>query len=330
MKRREFIAGIGGAVAWPLAARAQQTDRVRRIGVLMGGAERDAESSPRVMAFRQGLEKLGWTVGRNLQVDYYWSMADIERTRTAAAELERSAPDVIVADGSTRLAALRQATRTIPIVFVFVAEPVAQGFVASLAHPGGNITGFTGGGEPTLAGKLLGLLKEIAPRVRHVSVMFNPETSPGNVQYFRSMEAAARTLAVEAVMVPVHEPGEIEAVMTMLGHEPGNGLIVAPDNYTTVHRKLVLDLAARYQLPAIYAFRYFVADGGLVSYGFDPIDPFRHAAGYVDRILRGEKTADLPVQQPTKFELVINLKTARALGITVPQTLLVAATELIE
>jgi putative ABC transport system substrate-binding protein len=332
MRRRDFIAGLGGVTAvWPTAARAQLPERVRRIGVLMGGSERDAESLPRVMTFRQSLEKLGWTVGRNLRVDYCWSMADIERTRVAAAELGRSAVDVIVADGTTRLTAVREATRTIPIVFVFVSEPVAQGFVASFAHPGGNITGFTGAGEPTLAGKLLGLLKEIAPSVKRVSVMWNPATSPGNVQqYFSSVEAAARTLAVEAVTAPVHEPAEIEAVMTMLGQEPGNGLIVAPDNYTTVHRKLVLELAARNQLPAIYAYRYFVADGGLASYGVDPIDPFRQAAGYVDRILRGEKPADLPVQQPTKFELVINLKTAKVLGLTVPNTLLVSADEVIE
>jgi putative ABC transport system substrate-binding protein len=305
---------------------------VYRVGVLMGGSERDPESSPRIIAFQQGLEKLGWSVGRNLLVDYHWSMADSERTRDAAAEFGKSSVDVIVADGSTRLAAVQEATRAIPIVFVFVAEPVAQGFVASFAHPGGNITGFTGGGEPTLGGKLLGLLKQIAPNVRQVSVMFNPATSSAVYvpQYFHSVEAAARTLAVEAVLTPVREPADIEAAMTMLAHEPSNGLLVYPDNYTTVHRKFVHELAARHRLPAIYAYRYFVADGGLISYGADAVDPFRQAAGYVDRILRGAKPADLPVQQPTKFELVINLKTAKTLGLNVPQTLLVAADEVIE
>jgi putative tryptophan/tyrosine transport system substrate-binding protein len=237
VKRREFIAGLGGAAAWPLAALAQQPDRVPLIGVLMGGSEGDAESLPRVIAFRQGLERLGWTVGRNLQVDYYWAMAQAERTQAAAAELERSAVDVAVTDGSTRLVAVWDATRTIPIVFVFVSEPVAQGFVMSLAHPGGNITGFTGVGEPTLGGKLIALLKEIAPRVRRASVLWNPATTPGYAQqYFPLVEAAGRAVAVETIMAPVRETAEIETVLTILGREPTNGLIVAPDNYTTVHR----------------------------------------------------------------------------------------------
>jgi putative ABC transport system substrate-binding protein len=329
MRRREFIAGLGGAAAWPVVARAQQGDRIRRIGVLMGGAETDPESKPRMDAFQQGLEKLGWTAGRNAQIDVRWTMGDAERTRSAAAELVNLAPDVIFSGGSGRLAALQRATRSVPIVFVFVADPVAQGFVASLARPGGNITGFSIM-ESTLAGKWVELLKELAPHVAHVAFMFNPETAPAAIEPATYVQAAAQKLAIESVVAHVRELADIDAVMTSLASRPGGGLIIPADSYTTVNRKLVLDLAARYRLPAIYPTRSYVADGGLASYGVDAIDPFRQAARYVDRILRGEKPADLAVQQPTKFELVINMKTAKALGLTIPETLLATADEVIQ
>jgi putative tryptophan/tyrosine transport system substrate-binding protein len=331
MRRREFISLLGsGAATWPLAAQAQQPDRMRRIGVLMAFAENDPEGKVRAAVFERALQELGWTSGRNIRIDYRWvPPGDVEQTRAAAAELLKLAPDVTLAHATQATAELQRATPTVPVVFVVVSEPVAQGFVQSLAHPGGNITGFTNV-EPTLGAKWLELLKEIAPRVTRVAVLYNPGTAPYATLYFHSTEVVAQKMAVELIVAPVHEPAEIEAALTMLGREPGGGLILPPDPFTVAHRKLIFDLAARYRVPAISAFRYLSNEGCLVSYGVDVRDQFRQGAAYVDRILRGKKPADLPVQQPTKFELVINLKTARALGLDVPPMLLARADEVIE
>jgi putative ABC transport system substrate-binding protein len=330
LRRRELITLLGGAaVAWPFAAHGQQPDGVRRVGVLMLPAENDPAGRRRVVAFEQGLEKLGWTVGRNLSIDYRWNMSNVERARTAAAQLLTLAPDVLLANGTPALPVAQNATSSVPIVFTVVNEPVAMGFVASLARPGGNVTGFTNL-EPTLGAKWLELLKEIAPGVKRVAVIFNPGTNPSAALFARSTEAAAQKLAVDVVVAPIHEPAEIEALMMILGREPGGGLLFPTVNFIAFHRTMIFELAARYRLPAIYARRFFADEGGLVSYGPDDVDQFQQAATYVDRILRGEKPGDLPVQQPTKFDLVINLKTAKALGLTVPNTLLVAADDLIE
>jgi ABC-type uncharacterized transport system substrate-binding protein len=329
VRRRQFITLLGGAAAWPLVARAQQSDRVRRIGVLMAGRESDQQSGSRITAFQQGLEKLGWAVGRNLAIDYRWSASDFERARAAATELLSLAPDLIVANALSAARAAQQATRTVPIVFTGVSEPVAQGLVASLARPGGNTTGFTNL-EPSVGGKWVELLKEVAPRVARVSVMFNPTSASIAAQFVHSIEAAGAKLDLKTVEARVHELAEIEAVMTRLGREPGNGLIFPLDTFTALHHKLIVELAARHRLPAIYPFGYYAAAGGLVSYGADVTDQFRRSAAYVDRILRGEAPGDLPVQQPTKFEFVINLKTAKALGLDVPPTLVAIADEVIE
>jgi putative ABC transport system substrate-binding protein len=332
MRRRQFTTLLSGsAAAWPLAARAQQPQRVRRVGVLMNLAESDPEAQARVVVLRETLGKLGWTVDRDLAIDYRWGLGnlDIERTQIAASDLVLSAPDAILATGGPALTPLQQATRTIPIVFMTVSEPVALGFVASLARPGGNITGFTNI-EPTFGAKWLELLREMAPRVTRFAVMFNPDTSTIGARISQSAETAAQKFAVELVGARVRQPADVAMAIEMLAREQRGGLIVAPDGFTQNHRKLILDLAARHQLPAIYAYRYFAADGGLMSYGADVLNQFRQAAGYLDRILRGEKPADLPVQQPVKFELVINMKTAKALGLIVPLTLQVAADEVIE
>jgi len=330
MNRRAFITLLGGAaVTWPLAARAQQPERMRRIGVLMALFEDDPDSRPRVEAFQQGLEKLGWTLGRNVRIDYRWARGDLEGTRAAVAELMRLPLDVILAEGTPNLRLLRQGTSSIPIVFTVVSEPVAAGFVASLAHPGGNITGFTNL-EPSMGEKWLELLKEISPRVSRVALVFNPDTIPVSFQSSRSAQAAADKFGVEVVVAGVRDLAQIEPVVTRVGREQDGGLILPPDVFTAVHRKLIIELAARHRLPAVYSFRFFAADGGLISYGVDLVHQFRLAGAYVGRILRGEKPADLPVQQPTKFELVINLKTARALGLEVPPTLLARADEVIE
>jgi len=329
VNRRAFITLLGSATAWPLAARAQQGDRMRRIGVLIVFSENDSSSQRRVAAFQQGLAKLGWTVGRNLQIDYRWAISDDERARAAAAELLALGPDVILANATTALAASQRATRAVPIVFIGVSEPIAQGFVASLAHPDGNITGFTNL-EPSMSAKWLELLKEIAPGVTRVAVMFKPALSHAIPLFQDSLKLAAPKFGVELIEAPVHDSAEIEAVLTRLGREPGGGLILLPDTFLASNLKLILEIAAHHQLPAIYPFRYFVGAGGLMSYGPDVDDQFRQAAGYVDRILRGEKPGDLPVQQPTKFEFVINLKTARALGLDVPPMLLARADEVIE
>ncbi len=331
MRRRDFIILTGGAaspMAWPLAARAQKADRVRRIGVLIPYAESDAEGQSRAAALQQGLEKRGWTIGRDVRIDYRWGIDNVERTQAAIAELLALSPDVILAGTSRTVVALQRATRTVPIVFTNIYEPVAQGFVQSLAHPGGNTTGFTMV-EATVGAKWLGLLKEIAPHLARVAFMFNP-SNPGPMQSYRSVEAAAPNNGVEAIKTPVHGPAEIEAAITMLGREPGGGLIVPPDGFLSEYRKLIIDLAARYRVPAIYGLLSFAAQRGLAAYGINVPEQFRQAAEYVDRILRGEKAGDLPVQQPTKYELVINLKTAAALGLEVPPSPLATADEVIE
>jgi putative ABC transport system substrate-binding protein len=330
MRRREFITLLGGTAAWPLAVHAQQPNRVRRIGILSGFSEHDPDVVRRLAAFRQRLQELGWTDGRNIHFDYYrWNAADADQIQAKAAELVSSSPDVILAHTSDSVIALRRETRTIPIVFTVVSEPVAQGFVQSLAHPGGNITGFTHL-EPTIGGKWLELLREIAPHVVRVAVIFNPEVTPSAVAFSRSAETAARRFAVEAVATPVREPLEIEAAVTALARDAGGGLIFPGDTFTSIRRKWIIELAARHRLPSIYAFRYFPADGGLASYGLDVVDQYRQAAAYVDRILRGEKPADLAVQQPTKFELVINMTTAKELGLIIPPGVLAIADEVIE
>jgi putative ABC transport system substrate-binding protein len=329
MRRRTFISLVGGAAAWPLAARAQQGGRARRIGVLMALAENDPESRHRVTAFQQELEKLGWTVGRNLEIDYRWGVSTPERAQATTAELLGLAPDLILANATSALRGAQQGTRTIPIVFTGVSEPVAQGFVTSLARPGGNTTGFTYF-EPSLGSKWVELLKDVAPHVTRVAVMFNPASASVMAQFERSIEAAAAKFGLETVEARVHEVAEIEPVLTRLGAESGFGLIVPADTFAAFHHKLIVELAARYRLPGIYPLEYFATAGGLVSYGPDSTDQFRRAATYVDRIFRGEMVADLPVQQPIKFRFVINLKTAKALGLTVPDKLLVAADEVIE
>jgi putative ABC transport system substrate-binding protein len=327
--RRKFVAALSGAVAWPLAARAQQAERMRRIGVLMNAAENDPDARSEFEVFRQGLHELGWSEGRNLQIDYRWGGGDVGRIKVFAKELIDLSPDVIVGHTTPSVVALRQETHSIPIVFLTVTDPVGQGFVASLAHPGGNITGFQVF-EFSLGAKWMDTLKQIAPSLTRVATFFNPETAPYYPLYLRTIEKAASSFAVELIAVEVHDDAEIERAISTLAREPDGGLIVFPDSFNVVHRQTIIALVERYRLPAIYDFRYFAVDGGLISYGTDEIDLFRRTATYVDRILKGEKPGDLPVQQPTKFELVINLKTAKALGLTVPQTLLVAADDVIE
>jgi putative ABC transport system substrate-binding protein len=328
IRRREFITLLGGAAAWPLAAGAQQPERMRRVGLLLLAQENDPASQAGVAAFRDGIQKLGWTDGQNLQIDYRLIAGDFEKLRIGTAELLRLAPDVVVTSASPPLVAVQQATRTTPIVFIIVNDPVAQGFVQSLAHPGGNITGFSNL-EPTFGAKWPEMLKEIAPRVTHVSIMISPDNS-GAELLARSAAAAAPNFGLEAVLTLVRGPAEIEAAMATLGREPGGGLILPPDGTLAAYRKLIVELSARFGLPAISSDRGSAVAGGLVSYGVDVSAQYRQAAAYVDRILRGEKPADLPVQQPTKFQLVINLKTAKALGLTVPLSLQVAADEVIE
>jgi putative tryptophan/tyrosine transport system substrate-binding protein len=325
--RRKFLATLGGAAAWPLAARAQP-DGMRRIVLLHSLAENDPEVQARIAAFRRGLETLKWTENRNVQIEHRFSGGDIARIQAYTAELVSSAPDLIIATSSPVTAALKQATRTIPIVFFVVNDPVGQGFVTSLSRPGGNITGFTFVDSPMI-GKWSEMLKEIAPGIRRIALTFNPSTAPYYPLFLGELGAAA-PLSVELLATPVHDEAEIEAAVTAFARQPGGGLIVAPEPFMNTHRALIVALAERHRLPAIYGFRQHVTEGALMSYGIDTIDLYRRGASYVDRILKGEKPADLPVQAPVKYELVINLKTARALGLTVPQTLLVIADEVIE
>jgi putative ABC transport system substrate-binding protein len=329
MLRRDFIALLGAVgVAWPLAARAQLNLPGRRIGVLMLYAEGDLAGQHRARSFQQGLEKLGWIVGRNLEIDFCWGIGNADWISAAAVELLKLRPDLILANGGQAMLPVQQATRVVPIIFIGGSDPVADGFVQSLAHPGGNLTGFTTL-EPSVGAKLLGFLKEIAPRVTHAVVMFNPDNS-GSRRLSDSAAAAAQQFAVEVTAVPVRGEGEIEGVITKQAQEPDGGLIVPPDPSISSHRKLIVELAARHLLPTIYALRTATSEGGLASYGVDVPDLFRKAAVYADRILRGEKAGDLPVQQPTKFELVINLNTAKALGLNVPIQLQQLADEVIE
>jgi len=329
VKRREFITLLGGAaVAWPLAARAQQPERMRRVGVLMNLTADDPEASARVTAFAQGLQQLGWTAGHNVRIDYRWDAGDADRSRRYAAELVALAPDVILAVGSPAVAALQQATRTLPIVFVNVADPVGAGYVDSLAQPGGNLTGFIVYEYGTSA-KWLELLKAIAPELKRVAVLRDAAIAAGPAQ-FGVIQAAAPSFGVEVRPVGVRDADEIERAVTAFARFSNGGLIVTGSVLAAVHRKLIIALAARDRLPAVYPYRYFATSGGLISYGPDTTDPFRRAAGYVDRILKGAKPADLPVQAPTKYELVINLKTANALGLKIPPTLLARADEAIE
>jgi putative ABC transport system substrate-binding protein len=330
MKRREFITLLGGAaVAWSVAAHAQQTERVRRIGVLTSSAESDQEGQSSVAAFREVLRKLGWMEGRNSEIDIRWAAADVELMKRFAKELVTLQPDLILTSSTPATAAMLQQTRTIPIIFVLVADPVGSGFVASLPRPGGNATGFT----PivgSLGGKWVELLKEIAPRVARVTLLFNPPTATFVEGYLNPFKAAATSLGAEAIVAPVNDMPGVESLVTAEAREPSSGLVVIPDAFTVGHRAEITALAARYHVPAIYWSRSFAEVGGLISYGPYIVDEYRRAASYADRILQGSKPSELPVQAPVKFELVVNLKTAKALGLDVPPSLLAAADEVIE
>ena len=329
MQRRQFIALLGGATTWPLAARAQQPERMRRIGVLMGYAESDRQGQANVAAFRMGLQKLGWTEGRNVAIEYRWAAAEADLVQQFAKELVALQPDLILTQNTPITAAVLQQTRTIPIIFANVSDPVGSGFVAGLPRPGGNVTGLIDI-DASMAGKWLGLLKEIAPRVARVAFLFNPATAPFAEYYVTPLKAAAASFAVRAIAAPVRDTSELESVVAGHAREPDGGLIVMPEAFMNVHRAEVTSLAAHYRLPAVYPRRFFAEVGGLLSYGNDQSDNFRRTATYADRILHGAKPNELPVEQPTKFELVINLKTAKALGLTVPVHLQQIADELIE
>ena len=328
MQRREFITLLGGTLALPLTARAQQPERMRRIGVLMAYAESDQEGQAWMVAFWKGLQKLGWTEGRNVRIDTRWAAADVETMQRFAKELVTLQPDLILTQNTPTTAAMLQQTRTIPIIFANVADPVGSRFVTNFPRPGGNVTGFILF-EPTMAGKWLNMLKEIAPNVNRAAFLFNPATAP-YADYLGSFQASAWSLAVEAIAAPVHSPSEFEAVFSTLARDPNGGLVAMADIFLSNHRVEIITLATRYRIPAVYPFHQFTEVGGLLSYGNDPPDNFRRAATYSDRILKGEKPADLPVQAPTKYELVINLKTAKALGLEVPASLLARANEVIE
>ena len=329
MRRREVITLLRGAAAWPLAAHAQQPDRMRLIGVLMGYAESDRTAQSWLAAFRAALPKLGWTVGSNLRIELRWSADDADRMRTLAKELVDLQPNAILGVTTPVVRALARETRTISIVFTGVSDPIGSGFAANLAHPGGNITGFTVN-DPSLGGKWVELLKEIAPRTLRVALLFNPATTVP-IQYFMpSIQTAASSFGVQVSATPFHAKDEMEGIIAAQGRDPEGGLIVMPDVSNDVNRDLIVALAARYRVPTIYYNHFFSELGGLVSYGDDRSEPFRLAAGYIDRILKGDKPADLPVQAPTKFELIINLKTAKALGLTISRDFLLIADEVIE
>jgi putative tryptophan/tyrosine transport system substrate-binding protein len=328
MRRREFVTLLGGAAALPLAALAQQGERMRHIGLLLPASADDPEFQARIKAFLQGLALSGWTVGRNVQLEYRWAGTNPDDIRRHATELVALKPDVILASGSTPVGALQQATRAIPIVFATAADPVGAGFVDSLSRPGGNITGFAIF-EYAIGGKWLELLKEVSPRTTRVAVVRDLSIAAGPGQ-FAAIQNVAPSLGVEVIPVNVHDAPEIERAVVAFARSPNGGLIVTATPLAQRHHDLIVTLAARYKLPAIYFERFFVADGGLISYGADFLDQFRRAAGYVDRILKGEKPADLPVQAPTKYELAINLKTAKALGLEIPTTLLARADKVIE
>jgi putative ABC transport system substrate-binding protein len=328
MRRREFITLLCGAAVWPLAARAQQSEQMRRIGVLMNRAANDAEGKARLTLFRQALQELGWSEDRNIRIEVCWGEDKFDLERKCAAELIRFAPDVILASGTESVMALQALSPTLPIVFAAVGDPAGAGLVDTLAHPGGNATGFMLY-EYSFGGKLLELLRQIAPGVTRVAVLRDP-TNPATLATFGAVRGAAQVLGVEVVAIDTRDAGQIERGVTAFARSPNGGLIVMPGGWASVHGALVVALAARYKLPAIYPFRYHATGGGLISYGPDFVEPFRPAAGYIDRILKGEKPADLPVQAATKYELVINLKTAKALGLNVPNTLIGRADEIIE
>lgn len=323
MKRRQFIAAIGGAATWPIAVRAQQ---MRRIGVLLVTSEDDPESQARIVAFENGLGKLGWSVGRNVRIDYRWYQGQTERARAAAAELVKLSPDVMLANANTATRALQELTSDVPVVFTTVTDPVGSGFVASLARPGGNITGFTN--QPVEGAKFVDLLKQIAPDVKRVLVMIGNASSSDAI--FLSAEQAAPKFSVGTTKVVVRDPSVIEPALAAIGGDPHGGLIIPGDTITASNRQRIVEFAAAHRIPSVYGFKFFVTAGGLLSYGIDVTGQFLDATSYIDRILRGKRPADLPVQQPTKFSLVVNLKAARALGLTVPPTLLAAADEVIE
>jgi putative tryptophan/tyrosine transport system substrate-binding protein len=329
--RREFMLAFGGAaVAWPLAAGAQQANQMRRMGLLVGYSEKDSEAQAQIAALRETLQKLGWTANHTIQINERWASGDRDKMRGYAAELVRLNPDVIVGVSVSVAVALRSETRTIPIVFARVSDPIGSGLVETLSHPNGNATGFTNF-EASMGGKWLELLKEIVPGVKRIAILFHPPTAAGRGSFYLGpFAAAAASFAVTPIEAPVHNVGEIESALGALASEPNSGLVVMPDAFTPVHRDLIITLAARYRLPAVYPFRFFATSGGLMSYGVNVLEQFPRAAAYVDRILKGAKPADLPVQQPTKFELVVNLKTAKALGLTISESFLQRADEVIE
>jgi putative tryptophan/tyrosine transport system substrate-binding protein len=329
MRRREFIAGLGSAAAWSVEARAQQPDRKRRIGVLMGWDENDPEAKAFLAGFTEGLAEAGWTDGRNATLEIRWA-DNVDRIQPLAKEVIDLQPDVILASTTSATTAIQRETRNIPVVFAGPADPVGAGFVASLARPGGNMTGFSNM-EAAIGGKWLQLLTEIEPAVKRAAIMFNPETAPyGNTYFLPPFEVAARSLQVEPIAAIVHADTDIEAVVTALGREPRGGLVVMPDNFLTAHRAAIISLAAQHHVPAIYFLSVFARDGGLLSYGPDRVDIMRRSAVYVDRILRGAKPSDLPVQMPVKFEMTLNARTARTLGVALPQSILLRADEVIE
>jgi putative ABC transport system substrate-binding protein len=330
IQRREFIAGLGSAAAWTVMARAQQGEQVRRLGVLLGWDDNDTLAKAWFSGFTQGISELGWTDGRNLRMDVRWAAGNIGRMRMYAKELVGLRPEVLLASSTPVTAALQRETQTIPIVFAAISDPVGAGFVVSLARPGGNITGFINI-EAAIGGKWLQLLTEIEPAIKRVAIMFNPDTAPGaGTYYLTAFEAAARLSKVEPVTAPVHSDAEIETVMTWLARDAGGGLVVSADSFMQVHRAQVILLAARNNIPVISDVVIPAKDGALLSYGADYRDIFRRSASYIDRILHGEKPAELPVQVPTKFEMAVNLKTAKALGLTVPPSILLSADEVIE
>src|SRR5215471_3784840 len=330
LRRRDFITLLGGAAAaWPLAARAQQSDGMRRIAVLMNNAEDDPEGQARAAAFRQGLQALGWTEGKTLRIDWYWTAGDVGRIRSDVTELAGRLPDIIVVNGRVILSEAAQAIRSIPIVFVLVNDPVGEGFISSLARPGGNVTGFTFF-EYAMFGKSLELLKMVAPAVRRVSFIFNPDMSAYYGQFLPAFETDARQYSIKLIVDRVGTEAEIDAAVAKLAAAPGGGLIVAPDAYTLVHRALIVRSTAHHRIPAIYSYQQVIKEGGLMSYGPETSDIFRRSASYIDRILKGANPAELPAQAPAKFEFAINLKTAMTLGLTVPPTVIALADEVIE
>jgi len=330
MRRREFVKGIASTAAWPLSAHAQRANGARRIGVLMPFADTDPEGRAQFSRFTQSLSELGWTDGRNLRIDHRWAADNVGRMRMLAKELVDLQPDLILSNTTPVTVALQRETKTIPILFVIVADPVGDGLITALPRPGGNITGFISI-ESTMGGKLPELLTQIAPAIKRIAIMFNPDTAAGGGSYFLPpFEAAARSLGLESVKAPVRNDAEIESVITSLGGEPRGGLVITPDGFMVVHRARTISLTARYKIPAVYFAAVFARDGGLLSYGPDRLDIFHRAASYVDRILRGEKPAELPVQLPVKYEMVLNTNTAKALDLAVPQSIILRADEVIE